>query len=111
MTAQSVQLQLEAFPDESSVLTIKAAYDIAGQLGSGKFVTRKDINAIFKEMTGGSDAADGWSVKMSGCAIELAELLWLRDHSGISLNSDLIEADKCFDTLERALPPQHNRHD
>lgn len=58
MTAQSAQLQLENFSDEPSVLTIKAAYDIAGQLGSGKFVTRKDINA-----------ADGWSVKMSGCAV------------------------------------------
>src|SRR5690554_802481 len=88
MTAQSAQFQLEDFSDEPSVLTIKAAYEIACQLGSGKILTRKDINAIFKELTGSSDAAEAWTVKMYGCALELAELFWLRAHNGITLNSD-----------------------
>ncbi|HEY9091776.1 hypothetical protein [Parasphingorhabdus sp.] len=111
MTAQSAQFQLEDFSDEPSVLTIKTGHEIACQLGSGKILTRKDINAIFKELTGSSDAAEAWTVKMYGCALELAELFWLRAHNGIILNSDFSEADKHFDTLERSLPPQYNRHD
>jgi len=111
MTLQNAQLQLDDTPDLASETVIKAAHDIAGHLGAGSQVTRKDINAIFQKLTGNSDAADGWSVKMTGCAIELAELLWLREHSGITLDSDFAETDKCFEILEQALPPQHNRHD
>ena len=111
MTLQNAQLQLDDTQDLASEIIIKAAHEIAGRLETSSQVTRKDINAIFKTFTGSSDATDGWSVKMSGCAIELAELMWLRDHSGISLHSDFAEADRCFATLEQVLPPQHNRHD
>ena len=48
---------------------------------------------------------------MSGCAIELAELIWLRENSGIFLSSDFAEVERCFIDIEQALPPQHNRHD
>ena len=111
MTLQNAQLQLDDIQDQASETVIKAAHEIADRLGADSQVTRKDINAIFEKLTGTSDAADGWSVKMTGCAIELAELLWLRDHSGISLGSNIVEAEKCFVALEQALPPQHNRHD
>ena len=105
MTLQNAQLQLDDTLDLASEIIIKAAHEIAGRLETSSQVTRKDINAIFKTFTGSSDATDGWSVKMSGCAIELAELMWLRDHSGISLHSDFAEADRCFATLEQVLPP------
>ncbi len=111
MTLQNAQLQLDDTQDLASEIIIKAAQEITGRLGTGSQVTRKDINAIFETLTGSSDATDGWSVKMTGCAIELAELIWLREHSGISLNSDFAEVDKCFMALEQVLPPQHNRHD
>ncbi len=111
MTLQNAQLQLDDAQDRTPDIVIKAAHKIADRLGAGFQVTRKDINAIFEKITGSSDAEDGWSVKMTGCAIELGELIHLRDHSGISLNSDFAEAERCFEALEHALPPQHNRHD
>ncbi len=111
MTLQNAQLQLDDAQDLTPDIVIKAAHKLADRLGAGFQVTRKDINAIFEKITGSSDAEDGWSVKMTGCAIELAELIHLRDHSGISLNSDFAEAERCFGAVEQALPPQHNRHD
>ena len=111
MTLHNAQLQLDDAQDRTPEIVFKAACQIADRLGAGVQITRKDINAIFEKLTGSSDAEDGWSVKMSGCAIELGELIHLRDHSGISLYSDFAEADKCFGALEQALPPQHNRHD
>ncbi len=111
MTLQNAQLQLDNPSDLASGIVIKAAHEIAGRLATNSQVTRNEINAIFKTLTRSSDAAGGWSVKMTGCAIELAELLWLRDHSDIALNSDFAEANRCFVALEQALPPQHNRHD
>ena len=111
MTLQNAQLQLDETQDLASEIVIKAAHEIAGRLETGSQVTRKDINAILKTLTGSSDATNGWSVKMTGCAIELAELLWLRERSDITYGSDFADADKCFATLEQALPPQHNRHD
>jgi predicted RNA methylase len=111
MTLQNAQLQLDDAQDLAPDIVTKAAYKIADRLGAGFQVTRKDINAIFEKLTGSSDAEDGWSVKITGCAIELGELIHLREHSCISLNSDFAEAERCFGALEQALPPQHNRHD
>ncbi len=111
MTLENAQLQLDEAQDRTPETVIKAAYKIADRLGAGFQVTRRDINAIFEKLTGSSDAEDGWSVKMTGCAIELGELIHLCEHSGISLNSDFADTEKCLGALEQALPPQHNRHD
>ena len=56
MTLQNAQLQLDDTPDLASETVIKAAHDIAGHLGAGSQVTRKDINAIFQKLTGNGDA-------------------------------------------------------
>lgn len=109
MNANLAQLQFEEIrPVE---LVMQVAQTIAERLSLNQALSRVDINVIFQELTGSSDADDGWSVKLRNLAIEVAELIWLRDHSGIKINSKPEEAREKFDWLDAALPPQHNRHD
>jgi hypothetical protein len=100
-----------AFPSPSEPLVLVAARRIFDALAVGEAVTRADLNAILAEVFGGSDADARWRVTDAHAALELAQVLWLRDEANLTPTSDNAEAASVLDRLEAMLPAQSVRSD
>ena len=98
-----------ALPFAGEPLVLSAAKDLAAHLATGEPVTKAACNAALTAHFGGSDAQGLWSVRDAHAAIELAQVVWLRDCTGLSVSTDPGEAGKCFDRLEALRPRQSFR--
>ena len=96
-----------AFPDEPPVLS--AGRQLARLLAEGAAISRRSLNEALSTAFGGSDADARWSTGDGHAALELAQVIWLRDHCGLTAPSSGAEASRVFDKLEASLVPQHNR--
>ena len=97
------------FPVAEEPLVLFAARLLAQRLAVGEAITRTTVNDVLTQSFGGSDADGRWTIRDAHAALELAQVLWLRAHAGITAAASPIEAAACFDWLEASLPPQHNR--
>jgi hypothetical protein len=77
-------LRLFDFPSTEHP-AIVVARRLADDLATGIAITRKSLSDCFVAVTGSSDADNRWSVRDMNAAIELAQLLWLRDHGRIQV--------------------------
>jgi hypothetical protein len=96
-------------PFAGEPLVLSAAKDLAARLASGEPVTKAVQNAVLSANFGGSDAQGRWSVRDAHAALELAQVVWLRNSTGLSVSTDPHEAGKCFDHLDDLLPRQSVR--
>ncbi|AGH50658.1 methylase/helicase [Sphingomonas sp. MM-1] len=95
-----------AFPCLSEPLVLTAARDIAELIEAGQALSRAGLNAILNRLFGGSDAEGRWSVRDAHAAIELAQVLWLRAHAGLTPASPADSAHEAFTLIETLLPSQ-----
>ena len=98
-----------AFPSIPEPLVLLAARTLAARIETGQCIDRQSLNRILTEHFGGSDAEGRWCVRDAHAALELAQVLWLKDHSDLTLSSTPEEALAAFDRLEALLPGQHVR--
>ena len=96
-----------AFPNELPVLS--AGRRLAQILGADGAISRRSLNEALGATFGGTDADARWSTSDGHAALELAQAIWLRDHSGLTASSSAADAIAVFDGLEARLVPQHNR--
>jgi hypothetical protein len=94
-------------PQELPAITV--ARRLAELLAGGERITRTLLSGIFTEITGATDADNRWSLSDTHAAVELAQLLWLRDHACIGPESSSDTAFTAFDRLEALVPIQYNR--
>ncbi len=98
-----------ALPLTGEPPVFSAAKDLAARLATGELITKAVCNAVLTANFGGSDAQGRWSVRDAHAALELAQVVWLRDSAGLSVSTDPHDAAKCFDRLEALLPRQNVR--
>ena len=96
-----------ACPDEPPVLS--AARQLARMLAAGAAISRRSLNEALGTAFGGTDADARWSTSDGHEALELAQVIWLRDSCGLTTASSGTDASTVFDRLEASLVPQHNR--
>ncbi len=94
-------------PDEHPALS--AARQLAQRLAAGAAISRQMLNDVLGSAFGGSDAEGCWTTGDAHAALELAQVIWFRDHAGLTATSSSADAGAIFDALEASLPPQHNR--
>lgn len=90
---------------------LAAARTLAAQLSSGSTLCRADITRCLTEHFGGSDADGRWSVRDAHAALELAQVLVLKESDRITLTSAPHDADLFFAELSGQVPTQTNRSD
>ena len=95
-----------AFPDGSEPLVLSAAREVQRLVEAGETVSRARLNSVLNREFGGSDADGRWSVRDAHAVLELAQVLWLRDSTGLPLGSSMREAEAVFAQLETLLPNQ-----
>lgn len=98
-----------AFPVSNEPLVLTAAREVAELIGAREALSRARLNAILNRQFGGSDADGRWSVRDAHAALELAQVLWLRDRADLTAASSLHDADRAFAQLEKSLPSQTGR--
>ena len=104
----NIPLRLFDFPSTEHPAIVVARH-LADGLASGTAITRKSVSDRFVAVTGSSDADNRWSVRDMNIAVELAQLLWLRDHGRVHVKDTTETAFAAFETLARLVPAQHNR--
>ena len=95
-----------AFPVSNEPLVLTTAREVAELIGAREALSRARLNAILNRQFGGSDADGRWSVQDAHAALELAQVLWLRDRADLTAASSLHDADRAFAQLEKSLPSQ-----
>lgn len=98
-----------AFDEPAPPIVLSAARAVAARLASGTAVSRADITRSLTQCFGGSDAFGRWSVRDAHAALELAQVLHLRELETIHLASSSADADTLFASLEALVPGQTNR--
>ena len=98
-----------AFPLSDEHPALCAARQLAQRLAAGAAIPRSLLNDVLGSAFGGSDAEGLWTTGDAHAALELAQVIWLRDQAGLAISSPPTEAAAIFDALEASLPPQHNR--
>ncbi len=93
-----------AFPDCSAPPVLSAARELAGLIEAAEVVSRARLNAVLSDEFGGTDADGRWSVRDAHAALELAQVLWLRDSAGLTPASPAAAADAAFARPEALLP-------
>ncbi|MGX7952987.1 strawberry notch-like NTP hydrolase domain-containing protein [Tsuneonella sp. HG249] len=93
-----------AFPDCSEPPVLSAARELAGLIEADKVICRARLNAVLSDEFGGTDADGRWSVRDAHAALELAQVLWLRDSAGLTPASPAAAADAAFARPEVLLP-------
>ena len=79
-----------AFRDEQPVLS--AGRQLARLLAEGAAISRRSLNDALDLAFGGTDADARWSTGDGHAALELAQVIWLRDHCGLTAASRGAEA-------------------
>ena len=90
-------------------LTIQVARELATILREGRALSRTSVAQVFATLFGGTDADGCWSQRDVHIAVELAQLLWLRDDSGFTLRATSDEAEAVFADLDARLFNRANR--
>ena len=85
-----------AFDVPAEPLVLAAARTLSSRIASGEPLSRRQVSEVLSEQFGGSDADGRWSVRDAHAALELAQVLWLRDSAGLPLGSSVREADAVF---------------
>ncbi len=98
-----------ALPFAGEPLVLSAARELAACLKSEAPVTKAVRNAVLNAHFGGSDADGRWSVRDAHAALELAQVLWLREQPELTLASNPAAALTRFDWLEAQFPRQSVR--
>ncbi|WP_353226684.1 strawberry notch-like NTP hydrolase domain-containing protein [Novosphingobium sp.] len=98
-----------ALPFAGEPLVLSAAKELVGYLETGAPVTKAVRNAVLAAHFSGSDADGRWSVRDAHTALELAQVLRLREQPQLTLASSPSAASTCFDCLEAQLPRQSVR--
>jgi len=100
-----------AFPLSSEPLVLTAARELAELIEAGEMLPRARLNAVLSRQFGGSDADGRWSVRDAHAALELAQVVWLRDRADVTPASSIDDADRAFAQLQISLPSQTVRSD
>ena len=100
-----------AFPDCNEPPVLSAARELVGLIEADETVTRARLNAVLSREFGGSDADGRWSVRDAHAALEIGQVLWLRDSAGLTPESPVTAADAAFAKLEGLLPSQTVRNE
>ena len=95
-----------AFPVSAEPLVLIAARELAALLEAGELITRSRLNALLGGLFGGSDADGRWRVSDAHAALELAQVLWLRDIEGLTASTSPEIAAQHFNRLDALLPNQ-----
>ena len=82
---------------------VLVAERLAEHLADGLFLKRRDVSAVLTDCFGATDAAGGWGQIEMHTAVELAQLLWLRDTSDITVRSGAVAALQAFEQLDQLL--------
>ncbi len=98
-----------AFPHPDEHPALCAARQLAQRLAAGAAIPRQVLNDLLGSAFGGSDAEGRWTTGDAYAALEVAQVIWLREHAGIGITSPPDETAATFAALEASLPPQHNR--
>jgi hypothetical protein len=102
----SRSLSTFAFPACSEPPVMSAARELVRFIEADETVSRAQLNAVLAHEFGGSDADGRWSVHDAHATLELAQVLWLRDSTGLTPASPDAIADAAFARLEAMLPSQ-----
>ena len=103
MSRSSPALAL-SIPAEPLVLT--AARELAARLRSCQIASRNVLNAVMGEQFGGSDADGRWSVRDAHAALELAQVILLKETETLTCALPVDQADRAFSRLEAQVPSQ-----
>ena len=76
-----------AFPEIPEPLVLAAARALAARIADGEAIARAKLNKVLAAHFGGSDAEGRWSVRDAHAAVELAQVLWLRDAAKLTPRS------------------------
>ncbi len=92
-------------------LVLSVAQALADRLARSEAITRAVLNAELSAHFGGSDAAGRWSVRDAHAALELAQVIWLRDQLALGLHTSPLAAAEFFGRFEALVPRQTMRSD
>lgn len=101
--------QLFDFVPASEPRLLVAARSLAHLLENDTPIDRVAISHALIEAFGGSDADGCWSVREAHAALELAQVLTLKEQSGLTPAVPPVEAFAAFDRLEALVPTQTTR--
>lgn len=104
-------LPVLALPFAGQPLVLSVAQTLADRLTRSEAITRAVLNAELSAHFGGSDAAGRWSVRDAHAALELTQVIWLRDQSALGLHTSALAAAELFRRLEALVPRQTMRSD
>ena len=100
-----------AFPAPTEPLVVTAARDLAARLSACELLSRRVLNSVMAEHVGGSDAEGRWSVRDAHAALELAQVLFLKQATTLTCAISSDQADRAFIRLEAQVPSQTTRSD
>src|SRR5690554_3532840 len=102
MPTSSPAFAFEASPEP---LVLAAARALAAIICAGDPVTRQALNRTLCDHFGGSDAEGRWSVRDAHAALELAQVLCLKQ-GGVDLATGSDDAERAFAQLDALIPSQ-----